>query len=210
MVDINIRPVYYCIHLMKEKENTKNKILEIGAEIIHLKGFNHTGIQVVLLAAKVPKGSFYNYFRNKEDYGLQIIDYFSGSFEQMTQGILEDTSTPPLDKIKKILEWFIGFFESKDFGYGCPIGNLAQEMGDLSSRFRERLMAALDAMIVGYAELLTEAQRRGELSGQVDVRETANYIVSSWHGALVHMKIMKSPKPLQDHIRFLFKYILKA
>jgi TetR/AcrR family transcriptional regulator, transcriptional repressor for nem operon len=54
--------------------------LERGAEIIHLKGFNHTGVQEVLRAAGVPKGSFYNYFKNKEDFGLQVIDYFMEFF----------------------------------------------------------------------------------------------------------------------------------
>jgi len=52
--------------------NTRKRIIETGAAIIHRKGFNHTGIQEILNAAKVPKGSFYNYFKSKEDFGLQI------------------------------------------------------------------------------------------------------------------------------------------
>jgi len=57
-------------------DNTKSRLIEIGAEIIHLKGFNHTGIKEILEAAQVPKGSFYHYFESKEDFGLQVIDYF--------------------------------------------------------------------------------------------------------------------------------------
>jgi TetR/AcrR family transcriptional repressor of nem operon len=45
---------------------TKNRILEIGAEIIHLKGYHHTGIQEIIHAAGIPKGSFYHYFASKE------------------------------------------------------------------------------------------------------------------------------------------------
>ena len=59
------------------RQNTRQKILEVGAEIIHLKGYNHTGLQEILQAAGVPKGSFYNYFKNKEDFGLQVIDFFT-------------------------------------------------------------------------------------------------------------------------------------
>jgi len=40
------------------KTITRNRILEAGADIIHHKGFNHTGIQEILSAAGVPKGSF--------------------------------------------------------------------------------------------------------------------------------------------------------
>jgi TetR/AcrR family transcriptional repressor of nem operon len=35
---------------------TKDRILDAGAEIIHQKGYNHTGIQEILSAANVPKG----------------------------------------------------------------------------------------------------------------------------------------------------------
>jgi TetR/AcrR family transcriptional repressor of nem operon len=59
------------------KQDTKAHILDMGAQIVHQKGFNATGIQEVLNAAAVPKGSFYFYFKSKEEFGLQLIDHFS-------------------------------------------------------------------------------------------------------------------------------------
>ena len=153
------------------KEDTKNRILEIGAEIIHLKGFNHTGIQEILNAAGVPKGSFYNYFKNKEDFGLQAIDHFVRHFESLAGSILEDASLSPLTRIRGILEAFIGFFRSKDFAYGCPIGNLSQEMGDLSPAFQEKLKGAMDSTVEIYARLIEEAQKAGEVSPLLDVKK---------------------------------------
>jgi len=54
--------------------DTKNKLLQIGAKYIHLKGFNNAGLQEILKEANVPKGSFYFYFKSKEEFGLAIID----------------------------------------------------------------------------------------------------------------------------------------
>ncbi len=191
------------------KTDTKQKILETGAEFIHLKGFNHTGLQEILNAAGVPKGSFYNYFKSKEDFGLQVIDHFAGYYAFISRPILEDPALSPLQKIESLLEWFMDFFKSKDYAYGCPIGNLAQEMGDLSPAFRDRLMSAVNIMLDGYSELLGEAQEKGEISQQLDVRETAYFLVSSWHGALLHMKAIKGPEPLENHKRFIFDHVLK-
>jgi TetR/AcrR family transcriptional repressor of nem operon len=191
------------------KKNTKNKILELGAEIIHLKGFHHTGIQEILNSAGVPKGSFYNYFKNKEDFGLQVIDYFVNYFSSMAKNILEDKSIPPLERIKKMLNAFIDFFQFKEYAYGCPIGNMAQEMGDLSPVFREKIKEAVDSMTGHYARALEEAQRSGDLSKDLDVMDAAYFLVSSWHGALVHMKIEKGPESLKNHLRFIFDYVLK-
>jgi TetR/AcrR family transcriptional regulator, transcriptional repressor for nem operon len=191
------------------KTDTKQKILETGAELIHLKGFNHTGLQEILKTAGVPKGSFYNYFRNKEDFGLQVIDYFAGYYAFMSRPILEDPSLSPLEKISRLLEWFIEFFKSKDYAYGCPIGNLTQEMGDLSPAFRDKLRSALDILVDSYSGVLAQAQNEGEISRNLDVRETARFLVSSWHGALMHMKVMKGPEPLENHKRFIFHNVLR-
>ncbi len=191
------------------KTDTKQKILETGAELIHLKGFNHTGLQEILNAAEVPKGSFYNYFSSKEDFGLQVIDHFTGYYTLMSRPILEDPILSPLQKIKRLLEWFMEFFKSKDYAYGCPIGNLAQEMGDLSPAFREKLRSALDTLVDTYSGLLAESQKEGEISQHLDVRDAARFLVSSWHGALMHMKAMKGPEPLENHKRFIFDYVLR-
>jgi TetR/AcrR family transcriptional repressor of nem operon len=44
------------------KQDAKERVLETGAAIVHRKGFHNTGIQEVLKAAEIPKGSFYFYF----------------------------------------------------------------------------------------------------------------------------------------------------
>jgi TetR/AcrR family transcriptional repressor of nem operon len=192
------------------KEDTKKSILAIGAEIMHLKGFNHTGIKEILDIAGVPKGSFYNYFKNKEDFGLQVIGYFVDFFIQRSSQFFEDKSQPPLERIRLLLNWFMGFFKSKDYAYGCPIGNFAQEMGDLSPAFREKLKIALDAMAEQYAKMLQEAQEKGDLSQTLATNETAHFIVSSWQGALMRMKVVKSTEPLETHSKFIFDHVLKA
>ncbi|UCF82056.1 MAG: TetR family transcriptional regulator C-terminal domain-containing protein [Desulfobacteraceae bacterium] len=189
-------------------KNTKEKILQVGADIIHHKGFNHTGLQEILQAAEVPKGSFYNYFKNKEDFGLQVVDHFVNHFGGLAKSVLEDSTISPLKRIENLLDFFIDYFQSEDFARGCPIGNLSQEMGDLSPAFRERLKYAIDQIAQFYAKTLIEAQIAGEIPESLDVREAAYFLVSSWHGALMRMKIVKNPHPLKNHKKFIFDFIL--
>jgi len=191
------------------KDNAKSKLIEIGAEIMHLKGYNHTGIKEILDAAHVPKGSFYNYFASKEDFGLQVIDYFVAFIDQVASGVMADHAVSPLERIRRLLNTFIELFRSKGYGYGCPIGNFAQEMGDLSPVFREKLKWALDALAKIYFDALALAQDAGEVSRDLDIQAAARFIVSSWHGALVHMKAVKSAEPLENHLKFIFDYVLK-
>ena len=70
---------------MKKGVRTKEKNLKVGAEIIHLKGYNHAGIQEILLDSGVPKGSFYNYFKNKEGRLVKKINWLVFLFENILQ-----------------------------------------------------------------------------------------------------------------------------
>jgi TetR/AcrR family transcriptional repressor of nem operon len=189
--------------------NTRDRIIETGAEIIHRKGFNHTGIQEILNAANVPKGSFYNYFKSKDEFGLQIIDYFSDRFKQIAKETLEDTRVSPLSRIYAFLTALMEYFESQNYVGGCPIGNLAQEMGDLSPIFREKLGEAIDMMIDAYKQVLAAAQNDGKISKNLDIQDTAAFIVAGWHGAIIQMKLTQSLVPLKNHRRFVFDHILK-
>ncbi len=194
------------------KQDTKYKIIEAGARIIHHKGYNHTGLQEILTAAQVPKGSFYFYFKNKEDFGLQVIDYYDDSYLSMLEPILTDEDLTPLEKIEKMFDFFIGFFKELDFQCGCPVGNLSQEMGDLNSAFSDRLTESVEKVARIYQNMLDQAQGNREIpehiSGDISNQEMAEFIVSSWHGALVKMKIIRSAAPLQLHKKLIMAMLM--
>ena len=189
------------------KQDTKQKIIETGAKIIHHKGYHHTGIQEVLKAANVPKGSFYFYFKNKEDFGLHVIDFFNTMYMDMVNPIITDTTLKPLEKINRLLDWFINLFSDMEYQCGCPIGNLSQEMGDLSPVFSDKLLKSVDLIVKLYQDLLGQAKETHEIFEDLDVEETANFIVSSWHGALIKMKIVKNAAPLENHKSFIMRLL---
>jgi TetR/AcrR family transcriptional repressor of nem operon len=192
------------------KKDTKAHILEMGAQIVHQKGFNATGIQEVLNAAEVPKGSFYFYFKSKEEFGLQLIDYFSDFLLSKMDELLNAENVAPLDKLWNYFEWFRVYFEQNNFTGGCPIGNLAQEMGDLNDSFREKLTSVFDKMKTNIAHCLEEARQQGDLSPDLDIFHLSDFIVSSWQGALLQMKVMKNTAPVRNFERITFDSLLKS
>jgi TetR/AcrR family transcriptional repressor of nem operon len=194
-------------HLMLS--NTRDRIIETGAAIIHRKGFNYTGIQEILTAAGVPKGSFYNYFKSKNDFGLATVDYFSDRFRQIAGKTLDNTAISPLNRIYQFLTAFMEHFESQNYSGGCPIGNLAQEMGDLNPEFRAKLKESIEMMIDAYSQVLAAAQQDGKISKNLDIKDTARFIVAGWHGAIIQMKLSKSLTPLKNHRNFIFDNVLK-
>lgn len=190
------------------KHDAKTLLLGKGAEIMHRKGFNNTGINEILKAADVPKGSFYHYFRNKEDFGLQLIDHYMARMLVAADTHIADESQPYLARLRKFLDYFLEYFESRNYEGGCPIGNLTQELADINESFRSRLDHCFLQMRGKFALFLESAKAAGELPKDLNVPDTSDFILNSWEGALLRMKVTKNTKPMDLFYRNVFEKIL--
>jgi TetR/AcrR family transcriptional repressor of nem operon len=57
--------------------DTRQGILDTAHKIVGAKGFSGVGLNEILAATGVPKGSFYHYFGSKEAFGEALLaDYF--------------------------------------------------------------------------------------------------------------------------------------
>jgi hypothetical protein len=64
-------------------------------------------------------------------------------------------------------------------------------------------------MIDAYSQVLAAAQQDGKISKNLDIEDTARFIVASWHGAIIQMKLTRSLEPLKNHRKFVFDHILR-
>lgn len=190
------------------KETTKDKILAHAAQIVRKKGFNNTGIQEILQSAGVPKGSFYFYFKSKDDLGLALIDYYAQYLAAMSGPALKSPETPPLQRLERFFEGFRLLCQQEEWRSGCPIGNLTQEMGILSEEFQAKLREVFKRMRESIVECLDLARTRREVNLPLDPAETADFILNSWEGALLRMKAEGNTEPLLLFEKMVFGHLL--
>jgi TetR/AcrR family transcriptional regulator, transcriptional repressor for nem operon len=192
------------------RTNTREEIIRKGAELIHAQGFNATGLQQILQAAGIPKGSFYFYFKSKEDFGLEIIDYFNTTINGIFKLYLGDTNIPPMKRMEKLFDFFEATFQKKDSACGCPIGNLALELADTNERLRLHLEGAIETMIAQIELCLKEAKRDKLLPAGLNTADTARFIFHGFEGAVLHMKVTKNIetfRAFRSHLIGYFKNI---
>src|SRR3954464_4367984 len=106
------------------KESTKSLLLETGKSVFLEKGYSNSGIEAILQAAGVPKGSFYYYFDSKEDFGLQVLDRFADCYKVDLDRYLDDASLSPLMRLRGYFEAVCTRLESQQCRNGCLVGNL--------------------------------------------------------------------------------------
>jgi TetR/AcrR family transcriptional repressor of nem operon len=192
---------------MKRIHN-KEDIVQVGLDLVLSRGFNATGVEAILKQANVPKGSFYNFFSSKEEFGLAIIDKFVAERVAVLSPIFSDESLPPLERVKKSFETLIAIFEGNDCFKGCLIGNLGQEMSDQFENVRQRLEESLQMWIKWLTTLLLQAQKKNTIPANLDVEILAENLISSFQGALLRSKVKKSPEPLRNFIHLYFDIFL--
>ncbi len=191
------------------RDATRLNLIKEGARLVHEKGYNNTGLSDILKAAGIPKGSFYHYFRSKDDFGLAVIDYFGESIQAMLKGPLDDTGTPPLERLARVMDTYHSIFEKMGHRCGCPVGNLMQEMSDLNEDFRNKVGHVYSLMKDGIEQCLSQAREQGDIAADLDPGQAAQFILNSWEGAIMHMKLAKDKEPLMVFKKMVFERILK-
>ena len=69
-------------------------------------------------------------------------------------------------------------------------------MGDLSTTFEALLEGHLPELRQVFAVAIAEAQARGEMTGAKDSSDVADFLLNSWQGTLLRMKVAKLSRPL--------------
>ncbi len=192
-----------------KNRNTYTELILAGTDIIAQQGFNATGIDAVLKAAHVPKGSFYHYFKSKEEFGMAVIDAYAERLKQRLQTFLDDPEVGPIARIRNFLENAMARLQQTSCTKGCLLGNLGQELADVNERFRSSLEAVFGLWKERFADCLKEAQTKGQLSSDMDPVQVAGFILASWEGAILRAKVMKSTQPMKDFIDIVFTSILR-
>jgi TetR/AcrR family transcriptional repressor of nem operon len=191
------------------KTDTKKTLIEAGTNFIIENGYNHTGLNEVLAAAGVPKGSFYYYFNSKEDFGLEVIANFEQNLKASLKFYLENKSDDPLTRLERYFQANIATLVELQCRQGCLVGNLGQELSDQNETFRLRLKQVMDEWAASLALCLSEAKANGQLPQERDPQALAEFCLNSWQGAILRMKIAKNRAPLDNFMQLMFEVIFR-
>lgn len=187
------------IFIMKQYDENKLHIIRKGLKALYRKGYNATGVQEIAAAADIPKGSFYNYFKNKEDFAIEAMRLFTERELEMMHQILSNNDLPPLERIKALYQNKINYLSARGaFSLGCFLCNITVEMADVSETIAREATRCFKEEYAPLLSCLKQAQAEGSIATSKDLDQLTSLIRNSWLGALVIMKANKSEAPLLE------------
>ena len=180
----------------------RSRLLSIGRQVVHNRGFNGCGVQDITAAAEIPKGSFYNYFASKEDFAMQALDFvYRPRLMRYAEALGNAALTPRARILAYYRELLAHFSRQEQPEYHCFIGSLSFEMSDVLPAIGAEVERIQQASVDILRDCLEQARAAGELGADEDCDNLATFIANAWQGVLARLKVGRSLQPLEAFIQ---------
>jgi len=191
------------------KPSLRDTILDAGLKAMFRTGYNGTSVRDVTTAAGAPQGSFTNHFRSKEAFASEVLDRYFAHTRGLVADALDDASLRPRARLHRYLDIITGVLEADGFSRGCLIGDLSLEASGSSELLRTRLAAIFAEWRAPFAACITKAQKAGEIASDFEAEELADFLLASWQGAILRMKVERSVAPLERFKKIAFQTVFR-
>lgn len=188
------------------KLSVREKIVAAAAERFHALGYNACGVQEIVDAAGVPKGSFYNYFKAKELLAREVLNNY---WADAGLDILADKSIVPLERLRRHFQHIVSRYKKFGFENGCLVPKFMHEVSDSTPLLRTDLRRQVARWTALIAEAIRAGQADRTISNSIDAETTARFLIESWGGATGAMKLAASRAPIDDFFSVAFGTLLQ-
>jgi TetR/AcrR family transcriptional repressor of nem operon len=191
------------------KHSLREDILNAGLKVMFRAGYQGATVRDICAAAGAPHGSFTNHFRSKEAFAREVLDRYFANLQVTVSKALDDMSLTPRQRLERYLEIITGALAGDRWNRGCLIGDFSIETTGESSLLRGRLEAIFEEWRAPFAKCIAEAQAMGEIDSMFDPVDLAEFLLASWEGAILRMKVERGPAALERFRRIAFQTVFK-
>ena len=147
---------------------TRERILDVTAELFRRYGYTGTGLKQVVTAANAPFGSLYHHFPGgKQELGAEVVRRSGRMYYELFETIF--TAAP--DPVTATDDFFAGaaaVLEATDYEDACPIATVALEVASTNETLRLATAEVFESWITGASVHLVasgiDAQHARELA----------------------------------------------
>jgi len=190
------------------KSATRQRIVEAGLYLFWLQGYAATGIAQILQRSEANAGSFYYFFKTKEELLLAVLDlYVQSLMPVVVQPVLNEISDP-IERVFGILGFYRKNLLATGCTYGCPIGRLALEIPEEQFKVHKRLADNFDGWTAAVESCLTDARER--LPVGTNLKTLSQFVLTVMEGGVMQSRAQRKIEPFDasvDHLREYFRLL---
>jgi TetR/AcrR family transcriptional regulator, transcriptional repressor for nem operon len=195
---------------MTKSKIKEKKLIREGYKLLRQYGYQGTSVDMVVTNLNIPKGSFYYYFKNKEEFALAVLLYYVTIVLNRVDRTLYDYSLSPKQRMVKLYSDHIDFYTNMGGSfYGNFASDILHELGDNNQKIKETVETFNNRMKDAHIDCLQSARRAGEIDKNQDAEKLTLLILYSWEGAVLRVKTTGNIRSLLAFREILRDFILK-
>jgi AcrR family transcriptional regulator len=198
---VNIEWLRYKMPKIVDKQRKRSEIARIAIETFSKKGFENTTIQEIADAAKIGKGTIYEYFKTKEDIIAQVtIEFFSEMEKSMGAAFFKTVNSR--EKLQRMIQETMKITEEMEHLLSIYleiwlIFLRGHGYSETIKMFDEFLMNMRSSIV----QIIEEGKKTGDFRKNVDSESTAISLFAALDGIAVHYMLSKPKFDLEKITR---------
>ena len=172
------------------------------------KGYTATTIDAICRKAEVTKGSFFHYFKNKENLGKMLIERFSCSMGEAFQNSSCCQSDDPLDRVYGYLDCAIQMLKNPS-SKGCLVGTFTQELSKSHPGIRALCAKSFDQSLEMFKKDFAEAKAKYVPKNNFDVAGLVECFMALSQGSIILAKAKRDRSVIERTLSH-FRHYLKS
>jgi TetR/AcrR family transcriptional repressor of nem operon len=189
------------------RPSLRDQILQAGLPVMFRSGYHGASVRDICAAARATQGSFTNHFRSKEAFAVEVLDRYFDYLKELVREALNDETLTPRQRLKRYLDAITDKLERDRWMIGCLIGDFSLQATSHSKLLRKRLDAIFREWRALFASCIAAAQSAGEIDSRFEATELAEFLLASWEGAILRMKVERNPAALDRFKAIVFETV---
>jgi AcrR family transcriptional regulator len=191
------------------KKSTRERLVEAALYLFWLQGYAGTGISEILERARARAGSFYYFFKTKEQLLLAVLDLYLRSLGAVVVEPVLSSIEDPLERVFGILDFYRRNLMATGCTYGCPIGRLALEIPEEQFRVHKRLADNFDGWTAAVEKCLEDARER--FPQGTNLKTLSKFVLTVMEGGVMQSRAHRGIGPFDasvEHLREYFRLLV--
>ncbi len=185
--------------------STRDRIILAAVELFYSHGYEATGMAQILKKARANSGSFYFFFKSKEQLLDAVLDWYLVNLEPVLLQPVYAASQDPVERIFLLLDGYRQKILLTHFTFTCPIGRLALEIDPSRRKVHAKIAANFDGWTAAVRQCLQDAAQRFPAGTNFD--HLAQFVLTVMEGGVMQARSHRSITPFDSSVEQLRQHL---
>ena len=181
-----------------QAKETKKKIFDAAIELIETKGFVNITIQDINELAGVSVGTFYHYYKSKEDVFFELYQSADEYFKEKVSPKLESDELAVGEKIVSFFREYARFNIENGLEYVSQLYNTNNKFFISHKRYMVELLR----------KIVIDGQNRGDIKNDLSPDEVTDYMFIFGRGIIFDWCLHDGEYDLEEKMEARFRHLL--